>query len=168
MNWGIIGMGRIARKFADDLKLIPGARLHAVASTSADRAGAFAREYGAQHAYGRYEDLLSCEGLDAVYANADTAMGHIWLITPTNTRRDQIAAGADWVRVNLAATGIGLAMQPLSQPLQEYPEMAKLYTDIHKRLAPEAGTVQMFARIGYGPKTGPSPRWPLETKFVRT
>ncbi|MFM7154171.1 MAG: Gfo/Idh/MocA family protein, partial [Bacteroidota bacterium] len=67
MNWGIIGMGRIARKFADDLKLIPGARLHAVASTSADRAGAFAREYGAQHAYGRYEDLLSCEGLDAVY-----------------------------------------------------------------------------------------------------
>lgn len=67
MNWGIIGMGRIARKFADDLKLIPGARLHAVASTSADRAGAFAREYGVQHAYGRYEDLLSCEGLDAVY-----------------------------------------------------------------------------------------------------
>ena len=107
-------------------------------------------------------------GLDAVYANTDTAMGHIWLITSTNTRRDQIAAGADWVRVNLAATGIGLAMQPLSQALQEYPEMATLYADIHKRLAPEAGTVQMFARIGYGPKTGPSPRWPLETKFVRT
>jgi predicted dehydrogenase len=67
MNWGIIGMGRIARKFADDLKLIPGAKLHAVASTSPDRATAFAREYGVEHAYGRYEDLLACEGLDVVY-----------------------------------------------------------------------------------------------------
>lgn len=107
-------------------------------------------------------------GLDAVYANADTAMGHIWLVTAGNTRRDQIAAGADWVRVNLAATGIGLGTQPLSQALQEYPEMAALHADIHKRLAPEGGTVQMFARIGYGPKAEPSPRWPLEAKIART
>jgi hypothetical protein len=107
-------------------------------------------------------------GLDAVYANADTAMGHIWIVTPANTRRDQIAAGADWVRVNLAATGIGLGTQPLSQALQEYPEMATLYADIHKRLAPAGGTVQMFARIGYGPKVEPSPRWPLEARIART
>jgi hypothetical protein len=107
-------------------------------------------------------------GIDAVYANADTAMGHIWLVTAANTRRDQIAAGADWVRVNLAATGIGLGTQPLSQALQEYPEMATLYADIHKRLAPEGGTVQMFARIGYGPKVEPSPRWPLDAKIART
>jgi hypothetical protein len=106
-------------------------------------------------------------GLDAVYANADTAMGHIWLVSPANTRRDQIAAGADWVRVNLAATGIGLATHPLSQALQEYPEMAELYADIHDRLAPEGGTVQNFARIGYGPAVGPSPRWPLEAKIAR-
>ncbi len=107
-------------------------------------------------------------GLDAVYANTDTAMGHIWLVTPANTREQQIAAGADWVRVNLAATAMGLATQPLSQALQEYPEMAKPYADIHSRLAPEGGTVQMFARIGYGPETAPSPRWPLEDKIAKT
>jgi hypothetical protein len=105
-------------------------------------------------------------GLDAVYANADTAMGHVWLVTAGNSRPDQIAAGADWLRVNLAATGAGVAFQPLSQALQEYPEMAKLYTDLHRRLAPDGGTVQMLARIGYGPTVAPSPRWPLEAKIL--
>jgi predicted dehydrogenase len=45
MNWGILGPGRIARKFAGDLKLLPNARLHAVASSSSERARAFADEY---------------------------------------------------------------------------------------------------------------------------
>lgn len=67
MNWGILGLGRIAHKFADDLKLLPGARLYAVASTSLERARAFASEHGAVHAYGSYEGLLSCPGLDVVY-----------------------------------------------------------------------------------------------------
>lgn len=107
-------------------------------------------------------------GLEAVYANADTAMGHVWLATERNSRRDQIAAGADWVRVNLAATAIGLGIQPLSQALQEYPEMAGAFADIHDRLAPAGGTVQMFARIGYGPAASPSPRWPLDAKIART
>ena len=104
------------------------------------------------------------QGLAAVLENADTAMGHVWQLTETNTRADQIAAGRDWVRLNLAATELGLGLQPLSQALQEYPEMAGLYADIHDRLAPEGGTVQMFARIGYGPEVGVSPRWPVESK----
>lgn len=105
-------------------------------------------------------------GLDAVYANTDTAMGHVWLVTEGNSRLDQIATGADWLRVNLAATAAGVAFQPLSQALQEYPEMDKLYADLHARLAPQGGTVQMLARIGYGPEVAPSPRWPLEAKIL--
>lgn len=67
INWGIIGPGRIARKFAEDLRLLPNARLHAVASSSAERAQLFAAEFGARHAYGRYEDLMTCPDLDVVY-----------------------------------------------------------------------------------------------------
>ncbi len=106
------------------------------------------------------------EGLKAVFANTDTAMGHLWQVTPTNTRSDQIAAGRDWLRINLAATGQGLGMQPLSQALQEYPEMADHYAAVHDRFAPEGGTVQMLARIGYAPTVPPSPRWPLEAKLI--
>jgi hypothetical protein len=108
------------------------------------------------------------QGLAAVYANADTAMGHVWLVSDGNTRADQIAAGRDWLRLNLAATAAGIAIQPLSQALQEYPEMAALYAQTHQRLAPGGGTVQMLARVGYGPTVGPSPRWPLEAKIVGT
>lgn len=107
-------------------------------------------------------------GLDAVFANTDTAMGHIWLVTEANTRVDQIITGQNWVRVNLATTALGLGLQPLSQVLQEYPEMDSAYHNIHNRLAPNGGTVQMLGRIGYGPQVAPSPRWPLEAKIAQT
>lgn len=66
-NWGIIGLGKIARQFAEDLQRLPNARLHAVASTSAERANAFAAEFGASHAFGNYADIVACPDLDVVY-----------------------------------------------------------------------------------------------------
>ena len=106
------------------------------------------------------------QGLAAVLENTDTAMAHIWMVTDGNSRIDQINAGRDWVRLNLATTREGVAMQPLSQALQEYPEMERLYSEIHQMFAPEGGTVQMFARLGYCAPVPQSPRWPLEAKLV--
>ncbi len=105
-------------------------------------------------------------GLAAVYANTDTAMGHVWLVSRGTTRAEQIATGADWMRLHLSAAAQGLAIQPLSQALQEYPEMSAFYAAIHARLAPEGGTVQMLARIGYADLPSPSPRWPLDSRIV--
>ena len=105
-------------------------------------------------------------GIDYITENSMTAMGYVWLLSNGNTRADQINAGRDWVRMNLAATSIGLAMQPMSQALQEYPEMAVEYAEIHNRLAPGGETVQMLARVGYGPDVAPSPRWTLENKII--
>ena len=104
-------------------------------------------------------------GLDAVHANTDTAMGHVWLVTSDNSREAQIRTGANWLRVNLAATGQGVGFQPLSQALQEFPEMAGPYAEVHARLAPEEGSVQMLARIGHGPAVGRNPRWSLESRI---
>jgi len=66
-NWGIIGPGKIAHKFAQDLALVPDARLHAVASRSLEKAQQFAQQYGAPHACGSYEELLQVPDLDVVY-----------------------------------------------------------------------------------------------------
>jgi predicted dehydrogenase len=66
-NWGIIGLGRIAHKFAQDLKHIPGARLHAVAARDLGRAQAFGQQYGVTHAYGSYEEILTCPDIHAIY-----------------------------------------------------------------------------------------------------
>jgi len=105
-------------------------------------------------------------GKDIVLAPLQTSMGFLWMTTPNNSRLSQIAAGRDWVRANLAATSIGLAYHPNSQCLQEYAEMKTHYDDVHTRLAPEGGTVQMLIRIGYCAPVGPTPRWPLETRIV--
>ena len=107
------------------------------------------------------------QGLEMFHTMLHSAMGHVWLATPGNSRTDQIAAGRSWVRVNLAATAQGLAVHPLSQVLQEYAEMAPLYDELHQFLGVEAPSrVQMFGRIGYGPALGHSPRWPLETRLI--
>ena len=104
-------------------------------------------------------------GLDMVTATAATGMAYAWLMTDGNSRADQIRAGRDWVRLNLTATALGLGVQPMSQALQEFPEMADQYARAHEMLAPEGGTVQMLGRLGYGPTVGQSPRWPLEAKL---
>ena len=88
------------------------------------------------------------------------------LTSPTNTRADQIAAGRDWVRLNLAVNLAGLSLHPVSQALQEYPEMSGQYARAHALLAGDGGTVQMLGRLGYGPATPRSPRWPLETRLI--
>jgi len=66
-NWGVLGPGKIAHKFVQDLLTLPNARLHAVASRSLDRAQKFADQYKAAHAYGSYDELVNCPDLDIVY-----------------------------------------------------------------------------------------------------
>lgn len=67
INWGIIGPGRIAHKFAQDLLLVDGARLFGVASRDAEKARSFAAQYGAEKSYGSYEALVSDPAIDVVY-----------------------------------------------------------------------------------------------------
>ncbi|MGB3338640.1 MAG: twin-arginine translocation pathway signal protein [Devosia sp.] len=110
--------------------------------------------------------LVYSQGVDAVMANVDTAMAHVWLVSSGNSRADQIGAGRDWLRTNLAATAAGVGLQPLSQALQEFPEMQDCYAEAHQRLAPGGGTVQMLARLGYAAPVAPSPRWPLAAKLI--
>lgn len=66
IKWGIIGAGRIARKFASDLMQVPNCELTAVSSTSLTRAQEFIGEFNAKHAFGSYEELFSVD-IDVVY-----------------------------------------------------------------------------------------------------
>ena len=74
------------------------------------------------------------QGVEAVMSNIDTAMGYVWLITKSNTRVEQLNAGRDWLRVNLTTTSLGVAVHPISQALQEYPEMTESFNNIHRLL----------------------------------
>ena len=90
-----------------------------------------------------------------------------WLISADNSRKAQLQSGAAWVRINQAATALGLAMHPVSQILQEFPEMAALYDQYHDYVGVSApARVQGFFRFGYAAVPEPSPRWPVESILV--
>ncbi len=98
---------------------------------------------------------------------AETAQAFVWTSTATNARADQLAAGRAWVRMQLQAQLLGVAFHPLSQALQEFPEMAPAYDRAHELLAHQPGaTVQMLARLGYSPPPPPAPREALQSKLI--
>lgn len=105
-------------------------------------------------------------GLDMIEDGAMTAMGFVWIKTAGNSRTAQIEAGRAYLRVALQVAADGLAMQPMSQALQEYAAMQPYYETIHARLTKQPGErVQMLARLGYAEAVGPAPRWPLQTRI---
>jgi len=97
----------------------------------------------------------------------------VWTVGDADTPGNAFAAGRQWMRLTLAAVGQGLAVHPVSQALQEYPEMAPSYAAVHAALGIDAPKrVQMLARIGYLPAganaSPPTPRWPVESRIVGT
>jgi hypothetical protein len=91
---------------------------------------------------------------------------YILLKSKGNSRFNQVDTGRKWMRANLLSTKLGLALHPVSQVLQEYPEMSKLYRGIHNRYANEDETIQMIGRLGFGVNVPPSPRWDITKKII--
>jgi hypothetical protein len=113
------------------------------------------------------ESISFQEGINTYREMLNATPAYAALTSQTNTRTDQIDAGRKWLRLNLTTTGMGLSLHPVSQALQEYPEMTPHYDQAHALLAPEGQTVQMLGRVGYGPVIPRTPRWPLEAKLIR-
>ena len=67
IKWGIIGLGKIAHKFATDLATVPHCELYAVASRTQEKADEFAQKYNAKKAYDSYGKLVSDKSVTAIY-----------------------------------------------------------------------------------------------------
>ncbi len=67
IRWGIVGLGKIAQHFANDLKLVEDAVLAGVASRSEAKAKEFAHKNGAAHHFADYETLFKSDEVDVVY-----------------------------------------------------------------------------------------------------
>jgi hypothetical protein len=93
-------------------------------------------------------DAAAQRSIDLTTAEAAATPAYGIIRTAGNTRTEQIEAGMLYSRIELRARSLGLVMQPLSQVLQEYPEMAAEYAAVHERYAPGGETIQMLVRIG--------------------
>ena len=67
IRWGILGCGKIARKFASDLKYVKDAQLVAVAAREQSAAEEFAKDFPAKHKHGSYESLAQNPEVDVIY-----------------------------------------------------------------------------------------------------
>ncbi|MEE1274686.1 MAG: Gfo/Idh/MocA family oxidoreductase, partial [Olegusella sp.] len=91
VRWGILGAGNIAHRFAQSLSHVEGAELVALSCRSAEKAAAFAGEFGVERS-GVFSDealgaadaahtaLLADPEVDAVYLSLPHALHHDWAV----------------------------------------------------------------------------------------
>jgi hypothetical protein len=79
VQWGILGTGVIAHRFAADFVHVTDARLVAVGSRNGEKARAFGNTFGIPHQYGSYRELANDPDVHAVY-----------IATPASTHKADI------------------------------------------------------------------------------
>ncbi len=79
---------------------------------------------------------------------ATNTPAYAMIMTEDNSRLSQVKAGMLYSRLILTAHSMGLAMQPPSQVLEEYPEMKEQYNQIKNEYAGDK-TIQILFRIGF-------------------
>ncbi len=67
IKWGIIGLGKISHKFANDLSLVQNCELEAVASRSLAKAIEFSKKHHSKKFYGSYNELFEDPFVDIIY-----------------------------------------------------------------------------------------------------
>lgn len=67
LHWGIIGLGKIAAIFAEDMLRFQQANLYAVTSRTTEKAKNFADKFQAEKAYTNYQQVIDDPKIDVVY-----------------------------------------------------------------------------------------------------
>ncbi len=80
LQWGLMGPGRIAHKFAKGISETDSSTLVAVASRNQQRSDAFAAEYSITNAYSNYDALLQDREVQAVYIATPHPMHKEWVL----------------------------------------------------------------------------------------
>jgi hypothetical protein len=97
-----------------------------------------------------WHDESSIQGLlKSHYEKVMSSKGVVTFKTDNNNLIDWIKCGQDYARFQLAAYAQGFSMHPLSQVLQEYPSMKKLFDEFNQMMNVQApAKIQMAVRIG--------------------
>jgi predicted dehydrogenase len=76
IRWGILGAGKIANKFASDLRWVEDAELKAIGSQDKLKGEEFARIHNIPIIYNSYEDLVSSKEVDVIYVATPHGFHH--------------------------------------------------------------------------------------------
>lgn len=105
--------------------------------------------------------------LNAYEKKIQTAKGIVMWKTKSNEFKDWIQVGRDYVRFQLAAEKNGFVLHPMSQILQEYPEMEELRNSFAEQFQiAKQEKIQMIARIGRSDYKYFTPRRELKSMLI--
>ncbi|NLU07903.1 MAG: hypothetical protein GXW91_06750 [Clostridiales bacterium] len=93
--------------------------------------------------------------IQSTRTSVENTPAYAMIITGDNSRSSQVRSGMLYSKLILTAHQLGLTAQPLSQVLEEYPEMKNPYSSIHHDYAPNGKTIQMLFRLGRPSKEVP-------------
>ena len=81
VNWGIIGLGTIAFKFAEAFKFLDKAKLLAIASKDSNKLKKFQKEFNIDdnYCFNNYKNLLKNNNIDIIYIALPTLFHHKWI-----------------------------------------------------------------------------------------
>ena len=136
LRWGFVGTGNIANWMAAVVQRTPLARLSAVASRSSDKAAAFAARHGAGKAFGEWTEMLSWEGIDAVYVATPTALREQICVAAANAGKHVLgekpfADLASLGRIITACRDNGVAFMDATH-FPHHPRTAEIRTDMDR------------------------------------
>ena len=90
INWGIIGLGNIALKFADAFKNVKNAKLVGVSSKDNNKLEYFKKNFqiNEDRCFHKYEDLLKCDNIDIIYIALPNFLHCEWIIKCTENGKN--------------------------------------------------------------------------------
>ncbi len=81
INWGIIGLGSIAYRFAESFKFLDKAKLLGIASRDSNKLKKFQEDFKIDNNYcfNNYENLLKSNNIDIIYIALPTSFHYEWI-----------------------------------------------------------------------------------------
>ena len=161
IRWGILGCGKIAHKFAADLRWVEDGQLIAVASRDQAKGNAFAKQYGAARVFTTYEAMAASDLVDVIYVATPHGFHHEHVMLCLAHRKAVLCEKAFALNTRQAKEMIGLARQQKTFLMEAFwTKFLPQYRLVHELiLSGEIGEVKMIqADFGFKADEPPAQR----------
>ena len=111
VNWGIMGAGGIAGRFAQTVSACPCAKLVGVASKTEEKAKAFAQQHNVPNFYSSYEQLVQNKDIDSIYVATTHNFHYENMMLALKNGKNVLCEKAFTLTANQAKEAIDLARQ---------------------------------------------------------
>ena len=82
VNWGIIGLGNIAKKFSEGFDLVNNAKILSIASQDPYKLNLYKEKFNLKetNCYKNYEEMLENEDVDIIYISLPNSLHYPWIL----------------------------------------------------------------------------------------